>query len=120
MTYECSCDYDPPEWHRKTNVKRAGKQHRCEECGRKIAVGEPYERVTGQWYGTIYTFATCPQCVALREWAVISVPCFCWAHGSLLDDVREMVGEVRHDVPGFVMEWGRRMIAIRRAKQVHA
>ncbi|WP_371422895.1 hypothetical protein, partial [Tardiphaga sp.] len=46
-----------------------------------------------------------------------SVPCFCWIYGDLHENVRDLVGEVRHDVPkGFVLEWGRRMIKIQRRR----
>lgn len=116
MSYDCHCDYDPPEFWSKQDVKAARKEYRCEECGHKIRVGEPYERVNGKWEGYLDTFLTCQHCVSLREWAKISVPCFCWAHSNLLEDIREMVSEVRHDVPGFFFEYGRRVIAIKRAR----
>ena len=43
------------------------------------------------------------------------MPCFC-AHriGELHERVRDMVRDVAPEVPGFFMEYGRRMVAIRR------
>jgi hypothetical protein len=113
----CVCDYDPPDWYRVRRIKAARKPHKCFECGALIAAGQPYEYTCGQWDRSgIDSFSTCMLCVDLRNWAKISVPCFCWTHGGLLDEVEEMVSEVRHDVPGLFFEYGRRMVAIRRAR----
>jgi hypothetical protein len=114
VSYDCSCDYDPPSWYSQRNVKAARKEHQCEECGCTIRIGEPYEDTCGMWDGYVSRFKTCLRCVALRQWARISVPCFCWAHGNLHDDVKTMVGEVRRQVPGFFFEYGRRMVKIER------
>lgn len=119
MTYECVCDFDAPEWHR-TSRPKAAKPHRCEECAAPIKAGETYRYDVGKWDGHIWTVHTCTACDQLAAWALISVPCFCYAFGNLHDAVREMVREVRLEVPGFVMEWGRRMVAIRRAKRAKA
>lgn len=117
MSYEsCYCDYDPPEWLSTRNVKAARKPHRCDECGVPIKAGEPYEYVHGKWDGYCSTFHTCMLCAELRQWALISVPCFCWSYGNLHDDVGDMVQETAPDVPGFFMEYGRRMIKIKRAR----
>lgn len=117
MTYDaCSCDYDPPSVCHTKTVK-ARKEYRCEECRRKIEIGERYENTWGVWEGEGSTFRTCDLCAELRKWARISVPCFCWTYGDLHENIRDMVMEVRRDCPpGFVMEWGRRMIKIERRK----
>lgn len=117
MSYDCYCDYDPPTWISIRNVKAARKPHKCDECDAPILVGEPYEYTSGKWdYHD--TFHICMRCVELRQWATISVPCFCWAYGNLHNDVHEMVREVVHDAPaGFFMEFGRRMIAIRHERE---
>jgi hypothetical protein len=117
MSYDCYCDYDAPEWHNSHIVKAARKPHKCYECRAPILVGESYEYTAGKWDGDVNFFHICTRCVELREWARISVPCFCWAYGNLHDDVREMVSEVRRDVPGFVFEWGRRMVKIKRERK---
>lgn len=117
MTYDsCSCDYEPPEFV-VVETRKARKQHHCYECGCDVPPGETYEHVRGKWEGDISTFRTCALCLELRRWAVISVPCFCWAYGSVMENVRDMVSEVRPDVPaGFVFEWGRRVIKIQRRR----
>lgn len=116
MTHDCYCAYDSPETYHARIVARARKPRTCPECGEAIAVGDRYEYVWGIWEGRADTQITCADCLSLRQWAVISVPCFCWAHGNLLDDIRTMVDEVRADVPGFFFEYGRRVVRIRRAR----
>ena len=114
MSYDCYCDYDPPEWMSQRIVKAARKPHKCYECSAPIFAGEPYEYTSGKWDGSTSFFHICIRCVELRQWATISVPCFCWGFGSLHDDVREMVRSVVRDTPpGFFMEYGRRMVKIR-------
>jgi hypothetical protein len=96
---------------------KARKQHNCYECRGAINPGESYERAAGKWDGDFCEFKTCSRCAELRQWAQISVPCFCWTYGELHENIRDMVTEVRPDVPrGFVFEWGRRMIKIERHK----
>lgn len=115
MSYDCYCDYEAPCWITARNVKAARKAHICYECGTKIFIGEAYEYTSGMWENILSTFHICTRCVELREWATISVPCFCWAYGNLHEDVREMVRAVVHDCPpGFFMEYGRRMVKIRK------
>lgn len=115
MSYDCSCDYDAPEFYHK-ETRKARFPHKCGECRGPISPGETYEHVRGKWNGDIDSYKTCALCVELREWATISVPCFCGSHGNLHDDVRAMVDEVRHGVPGFIFEWGRRMVKINRQR----
>lgn len=117
MSYDCYRDHGQPTWIRVAKVKKARRPHRCPECGARIPAGAPYEYVSGVWEGYFSDFHTCALCKELRDWATISVPCFCWAYGELLSDVREMVGETAPDVPGMFFEYGRRMVAIKRAKE---
>jgi hypothetical protein len=120
MSGGCFCDYEQPEWISHTQVKAARKAHKCSECGAIIPSGSPYEYVCGKWDGCVDTFNICPLCKELRQWATISVPCFCWAYGHLHSDVREMVSETRYNVPGFFFEYGRRMVKIKRARAATA
>lgn len=117
MSYSCVCDYDPATFYTKRRVRAARSIHRCEECGRTIYRGEPYEYVVGQWDDIFGVFHTCVDCVALRDWAVDAVPCFCWGHGSLRDDVREMVLYYSSEIPGFFVEYGRLVIKARRRRE---
>lgn len=102
MTDGCYCDYEMPEWCTVMQIKSSRKPHKCDECGIIIPAGSPYEYVFGKWDGRLDQFCICPLCKELREWATISVPCFCWAYGNLHGDVWEMVSEVQYDVPGFI------------------
>jgi hypothetical protein len=117
MSYDaCSCDYEPFEFC-NTETRKARKTHQCDECYVTIPVGESYEHVRGKCEGEIMVFKTCALCLELRRWAVISVPYFCFAYSTLHENIRDMVTEVRADVPrGFIFEWGRRIIAIQRRR----
>lgn len=115
MTYDCYCDYDMPSWISSRRVK-ARKVHKCYECRAPILAGESYEYVSGKW-DDFRDFHTCERCLELRQWATISVPCFCWAYGDLHNNVQEMVEQIAPTIPGFFMEYGRRMIAIRRERE---
>lgn len=89
---DCFCDFaDPPEfYHQATPMAR--KSHKCYECGCEITKGERYERVRAKWDCQVSTIKTCPDCVAVRD-AMEDMPCFCWLHGSLLDDVDDQFQE---------------------------
>lgn len=113
MTYECYCDGDPPTVFRRKTV-RARKQHTCTECHCRIHAGEQHEYVFGIWDGDAAQYRTCQLCVELHDWATTSVSCFCRTFGNLHSEARELVSELRRDVPGFLFEWGRRMVKIRR------
>ena len=117
MSYDCHCDYEPAEYFSKRSVKAARKAHVCDECSKPIRPGEPYEYLAGKWDGWHGQFRICRHCQSLLEWALISVPCFCWGYGNMLQDIADMVAQVRRDVPGFFFEYGRRVIAIKRARE---
>ena len=88
---DCYCNYDRPKVYVAT-IPRARKQHVCDECGRKIEPKERYERVFGVWdYAS--NFLTCDRCMTLRQWVTNNVPCFCWAHGNMLEDAEETIKE---------------------------
>lgn len=115
---DCYCDYDPPIFYSKSVVKAARKPHRCDECSRPIAAGESYERISGKWdigYG-ISTFTTCSRCLDLRQWVTNNLPCFCWAHGSMLDDAKEAIDEATwrasDETRGLRFGWLRRLHAV--------
>jgi len=95
---DCSCDYDPPEFWSKT-VPTARKQHRCEECAGPIFPGEKYEYIAGKWGGYFDSFKTCERCVDIRQWVQNNLPCFCWAHGNMIEDAAEAVNEASFRTP---------------------
>ena len=118
MGYECICDYDAPSYFSSRPVKAARRVHRCYECGCRIDPGDPYMRNEGSWYpGEHASYKWCQHCTGLWQWARISVPCFCWEFGNLHENIADMVSDVRHQVPGFFFEYGRRVIAAKRARK---
>lgn len=111
---ECYCDYEPATVYRKSE-HTARKEHKCYECGRKIRTGERYERVFAIWDGDANSIATCPHCIAIREWVTAHVPCSCWSHGNMLEEIRYDVEQYSHEAPGLQMGWLRRCAALKRA-----
>lgn len=111
---DCFCDYDAPAFYNKT-MPKARKVHKCYECCGTILPGEVYESVTGKW-DYVDTFKTCSRCVDLRTWVRNNVPCVCWAHGNMHDDLRETVQEAAWragaEVAGLRFGFLRRMVAI--------
>jgi hypothetical protein len=113
----CSCDYAAPEFMSQ-NVRTARKVHQCYECGCSIDPGTKYEETFGKWEGDISHFKTCHLCLEIRDWARISVPCFCWGFGEMLENIQTLVDEARPDMPaGWMFEWGRRMVPIRKRQR---
>lgn len=98
MSYDCYCDYDEPDFYARS-VRKARKHHKCEECSGTVAPGEKYEHVAGCWDGYVSTMKTCERCYDIRTWVKNNVPCFCWAHGSMIDDAREAVEEAASRAP---------------------
>ena len=92
----CYCDYDPPQIHRSKTV-RARKEYRCCECDKKIAAGESHEYVFAVSDGYTYQPRTCSHCVGIRRFVAINIPCFCWAHGNLIEDAKEAISEAGPD-----------------------
>lgn len=118
MSY-CDCDSDgiAAEFHRMWIVKRSRKEHRCDECYGPIFIGETYERQVGKWEGYLFDHNECATCQEIRQWAMISMPCFCaYEHGTLIERVEEMVGDVERDVEGFREEWDARRYQLRLRK----
>ncbi len=96
---ECYCDYDPAVIYNR-HIRRARKQYRCDECGRQINPKDTYERVDGLWEGFCWsTFFTCSSCHDLRQWVQNSVPCFCWAHGNMIEDAKAAIEDARYRAP---------------------
>jgi hypothetical protein len=50
-----------------TKTLKARKQHRCDECGRHITVGETYHRHAGVYDGDFFTNASCAHCAVARR-----------------------------------------------------
>lgn len=114
MSDACYCDYESPLVY-DAQMVTARREHRCGECGRKIVPGERYERVAGLSVDGWYHAKTCAHCIDLREYMTAQVPCFCWAHGALLQDAKDTAEHYSEPGTGLWMGYGRRVVAIDRA-----
>lgn len=114
MSYDCYCDYDAPAFY-NTEIRKARKPHRCEECNGQILPGEHYEHVVGKWEW-VDTFKTCCRCVDLRTWTKNNVPCLCWAHGNMHEDclsaVQEASWRAKDETAGLRFGFMRRLVSI--------
>lgn len=110
---ECFCDYEMPSVH-SVSTPKARKEHQCEECRRPIREGEQYERVWGVWDGDMSTFKTCQRCLNLREYVKAHVPCFCWAHGNVIEDAINTAEGWNHEAPGLLFGARRLQVKIKR------
>ena len=59
---DCSDDADPVEFFDAVVVKRAKKEHRCDECGETILAGSAYERVSYRFEGEFAMERRCASC----------------------------------------------------------
>ena len=102
MSDACYCDYGDAECqlYRK-NEHKARKAHRCYECGGPIRPGERYEHVFAIWDGDPSNCKTCCRCLDLRQYITAHAPCFCWLHGSMLDDAQSVIEQYAHESAGF-------------------
>jgi len=82
---ECYCESSSPDFYHKT-MRTARKKHTCYECGCKINPGENYEDLWASWDSDPCKIRTCIDCTTIRD-ALSEMGCFCWLHGSLLDDI---------------------------------
>lgn len=115
---DCYCDHEPASVY-EAKLVRVRKAHACEECGRNIRPGEQPERARGCWDGHWATYYTCAECLGLRRYVAAHIPCFCWAHGSMIQDARDTLAELElmpAESAGVLFGAGRRLIAIRRKR----
>lgn len=119
MSLACYCDYDPPDFH-SSRIVRARKAYRCYECGKPIAIGERHEYAFGIVDGYSYQPRTCTHCLDIRQFVVNNIPCFCWAHGTLISDAREIISRAYEEAPdevkGVAFGLGRLLVKARRAR----
>lgn len=87
--HDC-CDCDAADIYNAARVQ-ARKRYTCSECHRAIDQGQRYEYVFGVWEGSPAVFRTCARCLSIRDWVAANLPCFCWAHGNVLNDARAAV-----------------------------
>ncbi len=111
----CYCDVG--DWPRLYAASRPLSRvaHKCSECGRKIQLGERYERVRAIWGDDPpVTVKTCVYCLAMRDMLEAHAKCFCWMHHSLRDDIQSWVDENWWQAEGMAFALGRIEIERRR------
>lgn len=109
----CFCDYESPSMY-SASTPKAIKLHSCDECGRAIHIGERYEKVVAVWDGSFGTYRTCQRCLNLRAYVQAHVPCFCWAHGNIIEDAMETARHWNLEAPGLLFGAYRLQVAIKR------
>ena len=111
MADSCYCDYgDVSTQLYSQDERKARKEHRCYECGGPIRPGERYERVFAIWDHDPNTCKTCCRCLDLRRYIEAHAPCFCWFHGSMLDDAQSVIEQYACESAGFFIGATKRYI----------
>lgn len=120
MSLDCYCDYEPWQVYRSKTVK-ARKQYRCYECNAAIDPGEEHEYAFGVYDGYACQPRTCKACLAIRHFVKTNIPCWCWGHGNLIDDAKEIVRaayeEAPDEVKGVAFGLGRLIVKARKARR---
>jgi len=115
MSDECYCDFgeSPDVYCAETRTARA--KHKCYECSGSILPGERYERVSMLYEGSWDVAKTCQRCLDVRHYIAAHAPCFCWLHGSMLDDAKAVIDEHGHVSPGFYIGATKRVLRAQRS-----
>lgn len=111
----CYCDFgDPPDVY-AAERRKARKSFRCDECMNGIVPGEKYERASSLYDGAWGVMRTCCRCLDARDYIEAHAPCFCWLHGSMLDDAKSTLNEYGHVSAGFYIGGMKRVLRSERA-----
>lgn len=114
MSDACYCDYgDAPDVYNATR-RKARKAYRCSECSSPINAGEEYERAAMLYERSWAIERTCCRCLAARDYIAAHAPCFCWLHGSMLDDAKSVIDEYGHESAGFYIGAMKRVLRAER------
>lgn len=73
--------------------RRARREHKCNECGRTISVGEHYHRAGALYNHRWFTYRTCAHCDVLRQW--LQANCGGFLYCGVLEDFGEHASEYR-------------------------
>ena len=114
MSMDCYCDYEERPAVYCADRHRARKKYRCYECGGHIAQGEQYERAASLYDGAWDIARTCGRCLDARDYITAHAPCFCWLHGSLLDDAKSTLEQYGHESAGFYIGGMKRVLRAER------
>ena len=78
----CEWEGPAPSFLQEHHIKKAQKEHRCDECGEKIVIGENYKRIVGVWDGSFFNqINQCKLC--LRVYDDLVDMDFCPDYGGL-------------------------------------
>lgn len=113
---------------------RSGRRQRAHCCGRDCLAGQNKSRDDNALHGVRvaayralvredgypYQPHTCLHCVGIRKFVATNIPCFCWAHGNLLDDCRNIIeaayDQAADEVRGLAFGFGRLIVKAKRAR----
>ena len=113
---ECYCDYGESPDVYDAAKRKARVRHKCYECGGAIVPGEVYERAAMLYEGSWDTNKTCCRCLDVREYVTAHAPCFCWMHGSMLEDAKAVINEHGHVSAGFYIGAMKRVLRSERSR----
>ena len=101
-------DADGPVDFGRVQPRKARQQHRCNECGRAINIGETYVYATSHLDGRFYTDRQCAHCAAAAE--MLTKYC----GGFVFRDVGEDLTEHFRQAVPWRIRAGRNAVGIRR------
>lgn len=81
----------PDYWRVDSLVARV--EHRCGECCRVIAKGEPFERHFTVYEGSGHSLVVCSHCAVLCDWLAIN--CDGWVYEHVVEDILEHARDYR-------------------------
>lgn len=109
----CPTDDEADAYVVKT-IRAARRSRQCYECQGPVLPGEAYERTASLYDGRWTVACTCARCLDARNYVEAHAPCFCWRHGSMLDDARDVAEQYGRESAGFFIGAMKR---IRRAEK---
>lgn len=113
----CYCDYEEPEFFSEV-MRKARKQHKCDECWGVIEIGQSYKVIAGVWGGDFSRYKHCNKCLSLIEFMKAHVKCFCWSFTDLISSAAETVSGIGNEASSIVFPVYRHVI--RRKKNILA
>lgn len=84
-------DCDSAEVSSSRWIKSARKEHKCTECARPIAKGEPYKYGFMVFEGSGESYHMCQHCYVAAEWLIENCGGFVWH--SVHEDIAEHASE---------------------------
>jgi hypothetical protein len=114
----CPTDDDPARVYSAQLIKAARRPHTCYECQHPIGAGERYERTSALYSEGWVIACTCTRCLDARQYIEAHAPCFCWRHGCMLDDARDVVSEYGHASAGFYIGAMKRILRAEQHRRI--